>query len=123
MKKTVRLNFEFPREHYPFLKMTCAKQGLSLKDFASGLLIQAIEEYEDSLLTKKAQARLAEIDQNENIDFKEASRLAGWDNAEEIQNPIQQALPERPSKNPKKRASAHPRKRTISRRPSKAKQL
>lgn len=84
MKSTVRLNFEFPREHYPYLKMMCAQKGVSLKDFASDLLIQKIEEYEDLFLAEKAQKRLDEMDESENIGFDIAARLAGWDNAKEI---------------------------------------
>jgi hypothetical protein len=82
MKNTVRLNFEFPKEHYPYLKLVCAQKGQSLKDFASELLIREIEKYEDRLLTKKANRRLSEMDESENIDFDEATRLAGWDDAE-----------------------------------------
>lgn len=78
MKSTVRLNFEFPREHYPYLKMLCAKKGMSLKDYASELLIKSIEEYEDRMLAKKAQKRLENVDENDLIDFDEATRLAGW---------------------------------------------
>jgi hypothetical protein len=82
MKNTVRLNFDFPKEHYPYLKMMCAQKGLSLKDYASDLLIREIEEYEDTLLAKKAHVRLNEMDEGENIDFDEATRLAGWDDVE-----------------------------------------
>ncbi|MBS4168133.1 hypothetical protein [Parachlamydia sp. AcF125] len=82
MKNTVRLNFEFPREHYPYLKMLCAKKGQSLKDFASDLLIREIEEYEDHQLAKKADIRLGEMKDSDLIDFSDATRLAGWDDAE-----------------------------------------
>ncbi|MBN4066619.1 hypothetical protein JYU14_00865 [Simkania negevensis] len=82
MKDTVRLNFEFPREHYPYLKMLCAQKGLSLKDFASALLIRKIEEYEEGLLVKEAEGRLDEMETSENIDFDEAARLAGWSDVE-----------------------------------------
>ena len=30
MKDTVRLNFEFPRSYYPYLKMILAGKGMSL---------------------------------------------------------------------------------------------
>ena len=30
MKNNVRLNFEFPRSEYPYLKMICAEKGVSL---------------------------------------------------------------------------------------------
>lgn len=80
MKDSVRLNFDFPREHYPYLKMLCAKKGVSLKKLATELLTREIEEYEDRLLAEKAQKRLTEMDMKENIDFNEAIRLAGWTN-------------------------------------------
>ncbi len=82
MKNTVRLNFEFPRKHYPYLRMLCAEKGQSLKDFASDLLIREIEEYEDRQLALKAEMRLGELKDSDLIDFNDATRLAGWDNAE-----------------------------------------
>ncbi len=84
MKNTVRLNFEFPRKHYPYLKMVCAKKGVSLKDFASNLLIKEIEEYEDLLLAEKVQERLDEMDDSENINFNDACKSAGWEDVKEI---------------------------------------
>ncbi len=86
MKDTVRLNFEFPKEEYPYLKMLCAQKGVSLREFATELLIEAIEEYEDEMLTKKANARLKEMEQEDNIDWNEACRLSGWDREEKVQN-------------------------------------
>lgn len=83
MKHTIRINFEFPKNHHPYLKMLCAQKGLSIKDFASQLLIQAIEEYEEDLLGKKARRRLDELDANENISFDDACKLAGWDDDQE----------------------------------------
>jgi hypothetical protein len=79
MKDTVRLNFEFPRDEYPYLKMLCAQQGLSLKDFATNLLLKAIEEYEHHILGERARQRLSDLDEKENISFEEATRLADWD--------------------------------------------
>lgn len=55
MKNTVRINFDFPRKHYPYLKMLCAKKGISMKEFATKLLIKELEEYEDRLFAEKAQ--------------------------------------------------------------------
>lgn len=82
MKDTIRLNFEFPREYYPYLKMLCAHKGKSLKAFASELLIRELEEYEDRHLANKAEQRLREMDEKDNIDFEKAAELAGWDDAE-----------------------------------------
>ena len=79
MRDVVRLNFEFPKEEYPFLKMVCADMGVSLKKFATDLMLKAIEEYEDQMLAKKAARRLKEMEPENNISFKEATKLAGWD--------------------------------------------
>lgn len=74
MKKTVRINFEFPREAYPYLKMLCAAKGISLKDFATQLLLQAIEEHEEGPIIKKGSGKKA-------ISWDEARALAGLDDA------------------------------------------
>jgi len=80
MKNTVRLNFEFPREEYPYLKMLCAEKGLSFKEFATELLLKAIEEYEDHRLARKARKRMKALDKKDNISFDKACDLARWDN-------------------------------------------
>ena len=96
----VRLNFDFPREHYPYLKMLCAQEGVSMREFATKLLIKKIEEYEDHLLAKKAHQRLKNMDENENIPFEDACELAGWEDVEEAWDRIQQKLHQRSKKNP-----------------------
>lgn len=88
MKETIRLNFEFPREEYAYLKMLCIQRGISFKDLATELLINAIEEYEDDMLAKKAASRLQELKNEENISWDEACQLAGWDE-KKIRNKIQ----------------------------------
>ena len=80
MKDTVRLNFEFPRSKYPYLKLICAEQGVSFKDFATEILLETIEEYEDKKLAKKAKKRLEELDAQDNISFDKAIKEAGWKN-------------------------------------------
>jgi hypothetical protein len=84
MSGSIRINFEFPKEAYPFLKMICAQKGTSLKDFATALLLKAIEEYEDQMLTKKARSRLKELNEKDNISFDEACRLAEWKNDKKL---------------------------------------
>lgn len=81
MGDTVRLNFEFPREDYPYLKMMCAAKGVSFRELATELLQNAIEEYEDLKLAKKAQERLDKLNPKENVSIDEAMMEAGWDNA------------------------------------------
>ncbi len=78
MKDTVRLNFDFPKEVYPYLKLMCAKKGLSFKDLATELILAAIDSYEDEELNNIAQKRLEEIDSKDNIPFKKAIEQAGW---------------------------------------------
>lgn len=82
MKSTVRLNFEFPRREYPYLKMLCAEEGISLKEFATSLILKALEEYEDRKLGSKARRRLKELDPKHNVSFDKATDLAGWDKDE-----------------------------------------
>lgn len=80
MKETVRINFEFPKKDYPYLKMLCAQRGVSLRDFASELLLKAIEEAEDGILSEKANNRLANIKDEDLIPWNEATEKAGWKN-------------------------------------------
>ena len=47
MKDTVRLNFEFPMSEYPYLKLMRVEKGISFREFATELLMNTIEEYED----------------------------------------------------------------------------
>jgi len=82
VKRTVRLNFEFPREEYPYLKMMCADMGVSFKDFATDLLMKEIEDYEDCILAKKAQKRLEKMDRSENISIEDAFESSGWGDEE-----------------------------------------
>ncbi|MCH9626931.1 MAG: hypothetical protein S4CHLAM2_05630 [Chlamydiales bacterium] len=84
MKDTVRLNFEFPREEYPYLKMLCAQRGVSFKEFATELLLHALDEYEDEQLAKKANERLKEIKEEEMISWDEMRRAAGWDDDQTV---------------------------------------
>ena len=79
-KDTIRLNFEFPLSEYPYLKMVCAKKGLSLRNFATNILLKAIEEAENEMLAQKANERLESLKPEDLIPFEEAARLAGWDN-------------------------------------------
>lgn len=79
-KNTVRLNFEFPSSEYPHLKMVLASKRLSLRDFATNVLVKAIEEAEDEILAQKANERLDSMQPEDIISWDEATRLAGWDN-------------------------------------------
>lgn len=73
----VRLNFDFPRNYYAYLKMLCTQKGITLKDFATRLLIQAIEDEEDAQLAKEAIHRLETTKEEDFIPWKKARRLIG----------------------------------------------
>lgn len=75
MKSTVRLNFDFPRSEYPYLKLICAEKGMSLKEFATNLLLKEIEKYEDKAFSKRADSRLKEMKSKDKIPFDEAWKL------------------------------------------------
>lgn len=79
MSETIRLNFEFPKEEYPHLKMLCAQKGISFKELATQLLLQAIEEYEDEVMAKKAEEIMSNSSKDDWITWDEAYKLAGWD--------------------------------------------
>jgi hypothetical protein len=59
--------------------MLCAERRISLKEFATDLILKAIEEYEDHTLAKKTRKRMKELDPKDNVPFDKASKLAGWD--------------------------------------------
>lgn len=44
-----KITFDFPAEEYVYLKMACAKQGVSMKNFLTRSIVKSIEEYEDEL--------------------------------------------------------------------------
>ena len=51
-----KLSVKFPSEEYIFLKMACAKKGVSMKNFVTSAVLKSIDEYEnqlDSLVLKE----------------------------------------------------------------------
>jgi hypothetical protein len=64
--------------------MLCAEKGLSLKAFATDLLLRAIEEYEDHTLSRKARKRMKELKSKDNVSFDKACELADWDDESKI---------------------------------------
>lgn len=76
---THRLNIDFPSDEYAYLKVICAEKGVSIKDFVTPLILQAIENEEDVLLSKKAQHRLKNMSSDDLISIEDAFKEAGWD--------------------------------------------
>ena len=104
MKNTVRINFEFPKEHYPYLKMLCAKKGLSLKQFATNLLVESIEDFEDRLLAEEAKKRIEASNSEDNVSFEEACKLLGIDYDQETRT-VSTGVHKKSLKGPKKSKS------------------
>lgn len=77
-KQYKKLTFEFPADEYVFLKMACAKKGISMKDFVTYSVIKSIEEYEDEL--DVISLRKAREENEESIPWEEAKKQLGLDN-------------------------------------------
>jgi len=73
-----KLTFEFPAEEYIFLKMACAKQGISMKDFVTSAIIKSIDEYEAHLDSLSLQ-EISQEDLETAIPLDEAEKMLGWD--------------------------------------------
>lgn len=78
-KQYKKLSIEFPIEEYTYLKLACAKQGVSIKEFVTKSVIKTIENYEDELdLISLRKARAEENIKNA-IPWDEAAKELGWD--------------------------------------------
>jgi len=77
-KDTVRVNFEFPQEHYPYLKLLCAQRKQTIREFITGMLLHEMEEAEDMALAKMCHKRISSNDESDLVDWEEAKKLAGW---------------------------------------------
>ena len=73
-----RLSVEFPAEEYIYLKMACAKQGVSMKDFVTKAVIMYIEEYENKLDAIALQEALTEENLKNAIPWEQAKKELGW---------------------------------------------
>jgi uncharacterized protein (DUF1778 family) len=73
-----KLTFEFPAEEYIFLKMACAKQGVSMKDFVTKAIIKSIDEYEAHLDSTSYQA-LTQEERDHAIPLEQLEKELGWD--------------------------------------------
>lgn len=48
-KQYKRLSVDFPAEEYIYLKLSCTKQRLSMKEFVYRAIMRSIDEYEEML--------------------------------------------------------------------------
>lgn len=74
-----RLSIEFPVEQFVYLKMTCAKKGISLKDFVTEAVIHSMEEYEDELALKALNESLTEENLKNAVPWEKVKKDLGWD--------------------------------------------
>ena len=72
-----KLTFDFPADEYVYLKMACAKQGVSMKDFLTKSVIKTIREYEDEL--DVIALRKSRKKNEATIPWDEAEKILGWD--------------------------------------------
>lgn len=73
-----KLTFEFPAEEYVLLKMACAKQGVSMKDFVTRAIMKSIDEYE-AHLDGLALNELTQGDRDNAQPWEDVKKELGWD--------------------------------------------
>ena len=78
-KQYKKLSIDFPIEEYIYLKMACAKQGISIKDFVTRAIVRDIEDYEDELDSQTLGLARKEISESGVISWEELEKKLGWD--------------------------------------------
>lgn len=78
-KEQKRLSIEFPAEEYIYLKMACAKQGVSIKDFVTSAVMKSIDQYEAELDEIALQEALSEENLKNSIPWDQAKKNLGWE--------------------------------------------
>lgn len=78
-KETVRINFDFPQEEYPYFKAICARNRVSIREMLTQYMLKVIEEYEDDQLYKICEEQNKNRKDENVIDWEEAKKLAGWE--------------------------------------------
>jgi len=63
MKEKSRLTVDMSTDQHSYLKMACAKMGVTMRDFLLHAAFEKIEEIEDDWLAQKARETLKEIDE------------------------------------------------------------
>lgn len=75
-----KITFDFPAEEYVYLKMACAKQGVSMKDFITHAVKLTIEDYENKL--DLAALQESKEDTAPFIAWDEMEKKLGWNEIE-----------------------------------------
>ena len=74
-----KLTIDFPVDEYVYLKMTCAKLGVSIKDFVTQAVIHSIEDYEDSVDSSTLGLARREVAESGPMSWEELEKRLGWD--------------------------------------------
>jgi hypothetical protein len=74
-----KLSIDFPIEEYTYLKMTCAKKGVSIKNFVTNAIIRLVEENEDEIDAKELGLARREIAESGVLTWEELEKKLGWD--------------------------------------------
>ena len=77
-KQYKRLSVEFPAEEYVFLRMACAKKGVSLKHFVTEAVLMKIDEYEAEL-DAKAYKEITDEERATATPWEQVKKELGWD--------------------------------------------
>lgn len=78
-----KLSVEFPAKEYVYLKMTCAKKGVSIKEFVNQAVIKSIQEYEDELDLIALQ-KITDEERKSAMPWEDVKKELGWDKLNEI---------------------------------------
>lgn len=63
--KEVKVTFFFPEEERRYMKLLCAKLGITMKSFITTTLMEKIEQMEDQFLGEAAMGTLRRIESGE----------------------------------------------------------
>ncbi len=79
MQEFRKITFNFPEEEYIYLKMTCAKKKVKMKDFLTQAIIRCIEDCEDEWDRESLKEAKGEIKEKGTIPWEEMEKDLGWD--------------------------------------------
>lgn len=78
-KEYKKVTFDFPAEEYVYLKLACAKKGISMKDLITQAVIMYIEDLEDEMDTTSLGRARKEIADTGVISWEALEKKLGWD--------------------------------------------
>jgi hypothetical protein len=73
-----KITFDFPEDEYVFLKMACAKQRISMKEFLTTAVIKSIDEYEANL-DSLAYKEVTDEERANARPWEDVQKELGWD--------------------------------------------